>query len=203
MSRIAIDIVLLPEESAMDAVIQANRRLLEDDPGQIVLDKQNCLPHVSLAMGCLDQADIRRAGEALAEVAAKQSIGTLRAIGIYTAHHGDGRKVSSLAIERDPHIVSLHEAIMDRFEPLLSYDVWPEMLVHPDEVAESSLQWIANYRDQSSFDNFFPHITLGYGTCGVVPVPRDIAASKLAICHLGNHCTCRRVLAAIDLSDSS
>jgi hypothetical protein len=68
------------------------------------------------------------------------------------------------------------------------------MIYGDQEVAESTLLWIKNYREKVSFENFFPHITIGYGQIES-RVPQIIfAPSELALCHLGNHCTCRKVL---------
>ena len=74
-----------------------------------------------------------------------------------------------------------------------------DMLINPDEVERSTLLWIKNYRDKSSFDNFLPHITIGYGEATDSGLPASFIASELAICHLGNHCTCRKVLWSVKL----
>ena len=52
MPKIAIDVVLLPPEEIMDKAIEINRQLA-DDP--IKLNKENCLPHVSLCMGVVEE----------------------------------------------------------------------------------------------------------------------------------------------------
>ncbi|MHC4628534.1 MAG: hypothetical protein ACYTDV_16275, partial [Planctomycetota bacterium] len=70
MSRIAVDVVLLPSDEVTTRAIEANIELLKQSPDKIVLDRENCLPHVSLAMGCIDQcliADAQRTLRAIAE----------------------------------------------------------------------------------------------------------------------------------------
>jgi len=57
MAKIAVDVVLLPSERIVDKAIEANRELLKQCPDKIILDKENCLPHVSLAMGCIEETD--------------------------------------------------------------------------------------------------------------------------------------------------
>ncbi len=50
-------------------------------------------------------------------------------------------------------------------------------------------------------DKESPHITLGYGQAKPpFSFPVAFAAARLALCHLGNHCTCRKVLASCRLS---
>jgi len=58
MAEIAVDVVLLPSEEMADKAIAANKELLKQCADKIVLDKENCLPHISLAMGCIDERDI-------------------------------------------------------------------------------------------------------------------------------------------------
>ena len=65
MSKIAIDVVLLPSEEITDRAVAANRELLKQYPDKIILNKENCLPHISLAMGCIDQTQISDAEEIL------------------------------------------------------------------------------------------------------------------------------------------
>jgi hypothetical protein len=72
-------------------------------------------------------------------------------------------------------------------------------MVYGGRPVESTLQWIRDYPENSSFENFFPHITIGYGQMENISSPIEFTASALALCHLGNHCTCRDVLISIDL----
>jgi len=58
MVKIAVDVVLLPSEEVTNQAIEANKGLLKQYADRIILDKENCLPHISLAMGCMDEQDI-------------------------------------------------------------------------------------------------------------------------------------------------
>jgi hypothetical protein len=74
------------------------------------------------------------------------------------------------------------------------------MLYGSSVVSKSTLSWISNYARKSSFENFKPHITLGFGKAEIKKVIKlKFKAQKLAICHLGNHCTCRRVLGIVKI----
>jgi hypothetical protein len=84
-------------------------------------------------------------------------------------------------------------------KPYFSYNVTAEMVLSPPIAGESTLLWIKNYPEKSAFENFFPHITIGYGQINNLSFAAEFTASKLALCHLGNHCTCRKILAAIQL----
>lgn len=55
MTKIAIDIVLLPPEEIMNKAIEINQQLADDG---IKLNKKDCLPHISLCMGVISEEDL-------------------------------------------------------------------------------------------------------------------------------------------------
>jgi 2'-5' RNA ligase len=199
MGRKAVDVVLLPTEAMMDRVIEVNRKLIEKSDKKIVLNKKNCLPHISLAMGCVDESDIAAIGKVLQTIARECSLGDLRVIDIRTTADSAGEKVSVFEVEKTKELQLFHEKAMGKLTPYLRSDVTGDMIYTGAAVEDSTLLWIKNYREKSSFGNFFPHITIGYGEIENQPFPIKFAASKLALCHLGNHCTCRKVLVSIEL----
>ena len=198
MTKIAIDIVLLPSEEVMDKAISANRELLTQNPDKIILNKENCMPHISLAMGCISQSQISDAEEILSSIAENYINETLKFIGFSTSTNSIGEKVTVAIIEKTKLLQSLHEEIMTKLAQYLSYDIIENMLLS-EKVDESTLLWIKNFPENSSFKKYYPHITLGYGQLENFTFPDNCEVSKLAICHLGNHCTCRKILASIEL----
>ncbi len=199
MAEIAVDVVLLPLEEMADKAIAANKELLKQCPDKIVLDKENCLPHISLAMGCIDERDTADIEKVLRTIARQNSLGRLSVIGIHTGTNSAGEKVSVFQIEKTEALQLLHEEVMQRLSPYFSYDVTVDMVLSPPMAGESTLLWIKNYPEKSSFEKFSPHITIGYGEINNFSFPIKFTASKLALCHLGNHCTCRRILASVKL----
>jgi len=201
MARIAIDVVLLPSQAMAETAIKANRQLPPRAGDRIILDKENCLPHISLAMGCIEKKDIGEINRILQEIAGRCALGSLKVVGIHVGTNSAGEKVSAFQIERTKALQSLHEEVMQRLMPYLSHDVPAaqgpvgDMVLGPT-VCESTLRWIRDYPEKSSFERFFPHITIGYGELGHFSFPVEFTASKLALCHLGNHCTCRKILAS-------
>ena len=198
MSKRAVDVVLLPGEAMADKAIEANRELVEKFGEKIVLDKEKCLPHISLAMGCIEDEDIDAIGEVLKEIAEGAALGELLVVGIEVSENSLGEKVSVFEVERTEQLQRLHNEVMEKLSPYFSYDVSIEMIYGEEEVAETTLQWIKNYPEKSSFGNFSPHITIGYGESDGMAFPIKFAASRLALCHLGNHCTCREVLVSVE-----
>ncbi len=208
MAEIAVDAVLLPSEEMADKAIAANRELQKQYADKIILDKENCLPHISLAMGCIDERDIADIEKILHTIAKQSSLGRLSTTGIHTSENSAGEQVSVLQIERTEALQSLHEEVMRRLKPYFHYDVTVDMLLSPPTASESTLAWIKNYPEKASFERFFPHITIGYGEINDYWFPplgdlrtTEFAVSKLALCHLGNHCTCRKILASVKLKN--
>jgi 2'-5' RNA ligase len=199
MAKIAIDIVLLPSEAMTNHAIEANKELLKQHADRIILDKKKCLPHISLAMGCIDERHITDIEEILKSLAEKYNPGRLRVVGINTGTNSLGEKVSSFEVEKTEKLLSLHEEVMRRIKPYFGYNVTAEMVLSPPKAGESTLLWIKNYPEKSAFENFFPHITIGYGQVEDFSFTSEFTASKLALCHLGNHCTCRKILTAVKL----
>jgi hypothetical protein len=198
MAKIAVDVILLPSEAMVNQVIKANKNLLKQYAGRIILDKKNCLPHISLAMGCMDERHITHIEKILKSIAETYKPGRLRIVGINIGTNSLGEKVSSFEVERTERIMLLHKEVMRRMTPYFSYNVTAEMVLSPPKASESTLLWIKNFPEKSAFENFFPHITLGYGQVDNPSFTAEFTASKLTLCHLGNHCTCRKILAAVN-----
>ncbi len=213
MGRKAVDVVLLPDEAMTNRAIEANTELVRkygmDSTGspqaEIVLDKSNCLPHISLAMGCIEDSDISAAGKVLEEIAEQNLAGELKVVGVQVTENTKGEKTSAFKVEKTQQLQSIHERISQELTRYFSFDVTRDMIYGGNEVdstgsprvAETTLLWIRNYREKSSFERFSPHITIGYGQAKDLAGPIEFRASQLALCHLGNHCTCRKVLVSV------
>ena len=200
MTKIAVDAVLLPSDEVAAGAIEANRELLKQCPGKIILDGESCLPHISLAMGCIDRDDIAHIEEILQKLGQERPPVALVNSGIQVGTNSAGEKVSVLGLKRTETLQSLHEEVMHELERYLSHDVTAEMVLSPPAAGESTLRWIRDYPKKSSFERFFPHITLGYGHLNDFFFPAEFIAPRLALCHLGNHCTCRKILASTEFS---
>ena len=188
---------MLPEETMMDYAITANAGLVKRFGGEIVLNKKDCLPHISLTMGCVNQDDVTKIGESLkplAAIAPRQ----LKLVDIQKTTSFSGKIVSVLRVERSNQLQNLHEKVCDAVKPFFTYDVTKEMIAR-GQAGTSTLQWIKNYPVKSSYSNFYPHITIGYGDLPDRELPADFAVSRLAMCHLGNHCTCTKILWSVNI----
>jgi hypothetical protein len=198
VSRIAVDVVLLPEPALAEKAIRINHALVDRFGSEIVLDRQTCLPHVSLAMGCVDTKDLDTVGRLLVQVAGDNPPGPLTVIGVAIITNAIGQRVSSWLIAKTEPLQRLHEQIMHTLAPFFTYDVDASMLHGQGPIAASTLAWIRDFPSRSSFAFFWPHITVGYGEAPSIDTPVSFTAVSLALCHLGNHCTCRKVLTSVE-----
>jgi 2'-5' RNA ligase len=199
MARIATDVVLLPDETMADRAIEANGRLIRNERAEIVLDSMRCLPHISLAMGCVAEHDVDEIAALLRCLGRETTVHQLHVVRILAHTNSRGETTQLFEVERVPALQELHQRVMGEMEPFFIPDV-TEAMIYDDVVAPTTLDWIRNYRQKASFEHFTPHITIGYGEAALdlsFPIPFQV--TRLALCHLGNHCTCRRVLAAADL----
>ena len=194
----AVDVVLLPSEAVSAAVVEANGRLVEKFGSEIVLDEANCLPHISLCMGVLDEKDMSEVEKILKKIAGDFARGDLGAGELVIGENSVGEKVSLLEIEKSERLCRLHEVVTERVGEYLSNEVSGEM-IYGGRAAESTLKWIRDYKEKSSWENFRPHITVGYGVLEDGGLPERVAADRIAMCYLGDHCTCREVICDFNL----
>ncbi len=200
MLKIAVDAVLLPSDEMMDKAIEASKKLSGISVSRILLSRENCLPHISLAMGVIDEQDLPFINEDLQQIAIEFQGIKLSAINISTHETVSGETVSHFEIKKTGELQLLHEKFMRKLSRYFTYDAVEKMLLAPEGVKKTTLEWINNYRKNSSFGKFSPHITIGYGKADNAGPPVRFTASRLALCHLGNHCTCRKILASAPIS---
>lgn len=199
MGRIATDVVLLPDETMTERAIEVNKRLVGDRREEIVLDRETHLPHISLAMGCVDEKDVGTIGELLQGLSEETTVSRLSVVGILTPTNSRGEKTSLFEVRKINELQALHEWVMEETRPFFSHDV-TDAMIYDNVVAPTTLEWIRDYPQKASFERFTPHITIGYGEVeSGLSFPIWFTVTRLALCHLGNHCTCRKVLAAASL----
>lgn len=200
MKRFAIDVVILPPDPVMDLVLGWNHVLCKAHPKNIVLDRTHYLPHISMTMGCLAGDQLEHANTILQSFATQH-----HALELYVPHikivpTASGDRVITLDIDLSRELAGLHESIVTAFSPLLTQDTTEADMFDLPPIELSSLDWINRYIPHYSFDHFWPHITLGFGGPPGNFAPFSFKASRLAICHLGNHCTCRTILKEVSLT---
>jgi hypothetical protein len=103
-----------------------------------------------------------------------------------------------MSIERVPALVHLHEQLLLATEAL-DRATGDAAAFLGDDVRDRDVRWVREFRRESSFDRFTPHITLGHASDPPFVEPLDFVATTIAVCHLGRFCTCQRIIRAWDL----
>ena len=143
MAKIAVDIVLLPSEEMTEMAISTNKELLKQNPAKIVLDKKNCIPHISLAMGCIDERKINEIDNILKTIAKEKAVRQLKALGIDIQDRGNGEKISGVILKGKYLDIGKWKTILNTEKELLKF---LDMSLHIKE-REKMMEKIKNHEN--------------------------------------------------------
>ncbi len=197
---IAIDVVLLPPPEVTAAALTLNQKLIERyGDRSIVLDPFGCLPHVSLAMRTIPRRELPVLTAGFERLALSSLPLDLRIEGAVAVETDGGEIVSGINLEKSESLLILHRSVMAQVNAVHSEQCSPrDISAEKNEaIAPFTCNYVNGYADHAAYDRYSPHITLGHGdvtTLEGIPVPAMARFSTLAVCHLGNHCTCRELL---------
>ena len=199
-NKIAVDIILIPPGEILQLAIELNRSFPHTAKEDYVLDAKTCIPHITLVMGLIARDKLAEVRAKLDDIAKKFSALDLCAADFTVSPIPTGEMFSTLAIEKNSNLQKLHETILEELRTFFSWDgVEKEMFYSPPPVREISSFWVKGFAKNSVRENYDPHISLGFTDLKKDFVSIQFTASKLALCHLGNYCTCRDVLWSVKL----
>ncbi len=194
MTKIAIDIVIIPPEEIMDKVIAINQKEAKRGKAWGVLAKDDFYPHISLAMGTIKKEDLNKIKEILTEILKTQKPLKAELTKLYYALGGDGSKSYCLRMKRTKEIQKLHEELMNKLLPYFSYDATLNELYKKENEETKTPDYINKYYAQFSSENFDPHLTLRCKEVEFNDFPIVFTADTIAVCHAGTQTTCRKIL---------
>ena len=202
----AIDIVLLPPPEVRDAAIQTNRMLIEETGDDAIrLDVADRIPHVSLAMGCIPGSTLSQLNvplELLAKRLLPMEVGIEGAVSVIT---DSGDQVSGINLAKDDSLLILHRSVVAQLAGIAQEKCTMASFIRDEgeELTPFTLGYVPEYAQKAGYDRYSPHITLGNGDVtgieGLPVLPEKATFSTIAVCHLGNHCTCWSVLWSKDV----
>lgn len=208
MSKLAIDIALIPPEEILDICVAINQK-----PGAGTLSSLNKidnLPHITLAMAVVERNQLPEVGKRVKRLITgvsplKLAITELRKQVLPNGKDHCYCVVKPVGAIPESRLRGLHTAIMEQIMPLSrNEEVTLEMFYQDpnDPVQEVSSYWVRRYKEaHSDPEDFNPHISLKCQRAEFKTLPVQFTASRLAICHLGNYCTCRQVFNEFKLQD--
>ncbi len=200
MTKIAIDVALLLPENINKICININRKNNADAFSD--LSKKNNYPHITLAMGVADDKDFPKISKKLKDISKKFSPLKLEIVGLNFTITPENKKSYEFTVRRTDEIKKLHAVIMKELYPLFSYKVNDNMffLDSDEKFSKVSKYWVETYgKNHSNPDKYHAHISLKCRNAKYTKFPIKFPANKVAACHLGNYCTCRKILASVDL----
>lgn len=204
--KIAIDVALLLPEEVVGIVTSINDELVSRHNSPIRFGKGGSLPHITLAMACVSRSDIKEINERLAGIACVRKALSLQLESFSVDEElPTNERVSSFSIQNSVTIRELQRSVREGLTPFFSHELSREMLFRPDDVSYETFEWMKKYvHDFPRAAAFNPHLTIGIGTTRpAISLPLPFTASELALCHLGNNCTCNTVLGSHTLQVSS
>lgn len=205
--KIAIDVALLPSHRIRSLAIGYNHQLsgVRDGTYPSFSDTNNnaegYFPHISLCQGFLYEKDMDKVKAALRKMtqryAERHGVVPLQITHPYTNKLPNGLKGVGLGIKKTENLQKLHTLVMRTMKNSVTYEgeISAFYKENNEPLDEVSLSFVTNFKKDSAFKKFSPHITLGIGDIiqhhSIDTVIED--ACTLAFAQLGNYCTVRKI----------
>lgn len=189
---IAIDIAILPPPEVSARAIALSAALPADESQGLLLGA-DYLPHVTLTQQFVLSESLDSLFTQIDRVLRDRAPLRLHVVG-----GARGTNSVWMSIERSPELVSLHEQMLEAAEPF-EVTTGDAAAFFSDDARDRDVRSVREFRHQSSFDRFTPHITLGHASAAPVIEPMAFVATTVAVCHLGRFCTCRPIIRAWDV----
>ena len=154
------------------------------------------MPHMTLVMGCVEEIGLGKIERIMGSFIEAMAILDLEIYGVDTEKIRGDITVSSLGIQKIDEIQKLHENVGNELKGFFSGGASREMFYNPPGVSMEEFSYIDKFFEVAGGEKFYPHITIGLGEMQdrSVKFPIMFRAEKIAICHLGDYYTCRKVL---------
>ena len=198
--KIAVDVVILPPNDVMDKIIAINKQAATAGLAWGPLGKDDFLPHLSLAMGCVQHDSLETVKSVIEAVSNKFEPILIELYELYYADMPDNAKMYCLRAKNVPELQRLHENLVIELQQHFSYDCTKETLFSkPGEVVKEP-DYINKFHSSYSFEAFDPHVTLRIKEeVRHDALPITFTANAVAACHAGVMTTCRKKLFAVPM----
>lgn len=193
---IAIDVLLLPDETMMAEASEWNARMRELTPEGFDLDASH-QPHVTLLQRHVARADLDELLAKVAELRNNHDLAglTMVANGLYHIPTGD-QGLAGITVEPSGELLELQRAVIDAVQP---HDAGPAdaSAYAPDPTNtpfdDFLFQYVETFVPEQTGENFNPHVTIGLAPkswleeAEAAPFDRfTFGAADLAVYQLGN-----------------
>ena len=198
MSKIAINVVILPPEKIMDLVIAINKEEASRINSKGELNKIDFLPHLSLAMGTIKKEDLDRVKKIVTKTSQEFEIMNLILAEPYYVIKNENKRSYVLRV-KGKQLQKFHERLMARLNSFLSFDATKEEIYNQ----ESEPTYINKYKRIGCLRRYEPHITVRCKELSYKTKEISFLAKRVAICHVGISTTCRKILFETELGKTN
>jgi len=185
----AIDVVLLLPAHVEATARDLNARL----SGTLKFDATH-LPHLTILQQFVPTRKLGEAEAIVGSIADGLRPLRLSVPGIVTEPFHE-TEVWYWPVEPSGALTALHDAVSSELTSLACEGAADAFYTDDGEVIrDSTVAYVSNFSRTSAGSNFHPHITLGLGHGESRRDSFAFDADHVAVCHLGNFNTCRKVL---------
>lgn len=181
IEKISIDVVLLFPQNINNICKELNKK---SDKENYVSFEDNYNPHITLGMGSIYIKDVEDFKNELKTIIESYSSPEIK---IVSLNFG---KYVYFDIEISKELKNIHTKVFDLINKYNAGDVAKENFYDMKENS-SLIDWVNNFRINSSYNNYHPHITLGIGIKEIPLIfPIIFKPTIVGLFHLGIHGTC-------------
>jgi hypothetical protein len=204
----AIDVLIDPDEHAIERAREVNGRLLESMPQGWKLDETH-QPHITTLQRYVRTADLENVYDAVEKTVGATDMAALsyQALGITHADWGfPGYGPTVLRVQVSPKVLEFQAGLVAALEPFVESGGTADAFVaDPGEVISPTIiDWVEQFvPNQIGDGKYFPHLTVGVDTFEHLKIieaePFDafeVHPANVAVYHLGNNGTARKLLKA-------
>lgn len=203
----AVDILVNPDQGALEHARAWNARMRESVPDGFALDATH-QPHITTLQRFVRTAELDDVYDAVGRTlrATDTDALTYRGVAIRHADWGvPGQGLAAILVRPSPQVLEFQAALLASVTPFTEPGGSADAFVRDrgEDITQSTLDWVEQYVPGQLADGYTPHITVGFATLDdlqtIEASPFDafeIQPEGLAVYHLGNNGTARTVLAS-------
>lgn len=202
----AIDVLIDPDEQSIERARKINARLLETLPQGWALDDTH-KPHITTLQRYVRTADLDNVYDAVGKLVAETDVASLgyQAVKITHADWGfPGYGPTVLLVQVSPEVLGFQAKLERAVAPFVeSGGTAAAFVADPGEVISPTIiDWVEKYVPEQIGDGkYLPHLTVGAGKFDDLQIIEaepfeafDVHPEAVAVYHLGNNGTARRLL---------
>ena len=185
MSHIAVDIALQFELEPESLMRQMNLEVQDGPDGGIPLNLGS-IPHVTLAMSFVPVTELASIRKELAKFPEEMEVVIS---GTHLRQEEGKRDLLSLEVLRTPELLQLHREAFEILNPYMDIVGVRAGFHESERIGVSTVAYVNRFKEYSN-DQYWPHVTIGYGSEALEWKGPEKLKGRVKLFHLGPHCSC-------------